>query len=244
MVGPSTWSVVQETETHCHEIARNAEQLFHIYQGADQLILCHKNIFGPGGVKDHEEVRGTWMQDSSGLKHLVVKSKLRRPRKEGTSTYAAASAHLSNSTAKKRDVAKQLLSAGKLRRKMVQISLRAISTPRLTENAERSGVSSFDEAWKEAFSVPSARRCSVVGPNEGNRRLLQLHFEKKKKFFLAICESRELPTQQSQDADNGKRPSDAPSRVRTPLPSTESRAKHSQWGRQAVQQATWNRKTS
>ena len=170
--------MVQETETHCHEIARNAEQLFHIYQGADQLILS-QNIFGPGGVKDHEEVRGTSMQDSFGLKHLVVKSKLRRPRKEVTSTYAAASAHLSNSTAKKRDVAKQLLSAGKLRRKMVQISLRAISTPRLTENAERSGVSSFDEAWKEAFSVPSARRCSVAGPNEGNRRLLRLHFEKK-----------------------------------------------------------------
>ena len=62
----------------------------------------------------------------------------------------------------------------------MQISLRAISTPRLTENAERSGVSFFfDEAWKEAFSVPSARRCSFVGPNEGNRRLLRLHFEKK-----------------------------------------------------------------
>ena len=155
--------MVQEAETHCHEIARNVEQLFHIYQGADQLILCHENIFGPGGVKDHEEVRGTSMQDSFGLKHLVVKSQFWRPRKEVTSTYAAASAHLSNSTAKKRDVAKQLLSAGKLRRKMVQISLRAISTPRLTENAERSGVRYIDEAWKEAFSVPSARRCCRCG---------------------------------------------------------------------------------
>ena len=33
--------VIQEAGTRHHEIAKTAEQQFHIYQGADQLILFH-----------------------------------------------------------------------------------------------------------------------------------------------------------------------------------------------------------
>ena len=52
---------------------------------------------------------GTRRSDSFDLKYLLVKSKFRRAPKEGTSTRAVVSAHLSNTTAKRRDVAKQLV---------------------------------------------------------------------------------------------------------------------------------------
>ena len=43
--------MVQEAQTHYHEIITGAEQEFHIYQGAGQLIFCDKNTFEPEGVK-------------------------------------------------------------------------------------------------------------------------------------------------------------------------------------------------
>ena len=66
IVGSFQVIFAQEAETVCHEIITNAEQEFHIYQGADQLILC-KNTFEPGGVKIQEEFSGTSKQDSFGL---------------------------------------------------------------------------------------------------------------------------------------------------------------------------------
>ena len=77
---------VHEAESHDHEIVTRAEQQFHIYQGADQLILCHKSIFEPDGAKIEEEIPGTSKHDSFHLKPS------RRPPVHGNSTYTVVSA--------------------------------------------------------------------------------------------------------------------------------------------------------
>ena len=62
MVGSFHVIMVQEAETHYHESITGAEQQFHIYQGAGQLILFfNKSIFEPEGVKIQEEIQGTSM---------------------------------------------------------------------------------------------------------------------------------------------------------------------------------------
>ena len=60
---------------------------FHICQGAGQLVFCNKSTFEPEGVKIHEEIQGTPMQDIFGLKYFLFKARFRRPPKEGNSTY-------------------------------------------------------------------------------------------------------------------------------------------------------------
>ena len=57
-------TMVQEVETHCSEKAKAAEQQFHVYQGADQLILFHKNTFELGGVMKYGEIPGASKHDS------------------------------------------------------------------------------------------------------------------------------------------------------------------------------------
>ena len=39
--------MVQEAETHYHEIITGTEQQFHIYQGAGQLIIYNKTLLNP-----------------------------------------------------------------------------------------------------------------------------------------------------------------------------------------------------
>ena len=70
--------LVQEAETHCHDIATRAKQQFHIYQGGDQLILCNNNTFEPESVRVQEEIPGTTKQDSCGLRYLLAKSRFER----------------------------------------------------------------------------------------------------------------------------------------------------------------------
>ena len=55
LVGSFHVIMVQEAESHYHEIAKNAEQQFRMCHGADQLILDHKNTWGPEGTKIEEE---------------------------------------------------------------------------------------------------------------------------------------------------------------------------------------------
>ena len=43
--------LVQEAELHSHEMATSAEKQFHVYQGADLLILFQENTFKPDGPK-------------------------------------------------------------------------------------------------------------------------------------------------------------------------------------------------
>ena len=61
MVGSFHVIMVQEAQTHYHEIITDAEQQFHIYQGAGQLTLHNKSSFEPEGVKIQEEIQGTSM---------------------------------------------------------------------------------------------------------------------------------------------------------------------------------------
>ena len=77
MVGSFHVMLVQEAETHFHEIVTSAEQQVDVYQGADQHILCNKSTFEFGSVK--------------GLKYLLVETIFRRPPKHGNSMYTAAS---------------------------------------------------------------------------------------------------------------------------------------------------------
>ena len=108
VVGSFHMILVQEAETHCHDIVTRAKQQFHIHQGADQVILCN-NTFEPESARIQEEILGTSKQDSCGLRYLLAKSRFERWPKQGGSTYTAVSAHLSNTSAKRRDVAKQLM---------------------------------------------------------------------------------------------------------------------------------------
>ena len=50
--------LLQEAESHFHEIAENAAEQFHMYHGADQLILFHNNTFDPGGVETEGKIPG------------------------------------------------------------------------------------------------------------------------------------------------------------------------------------------
>ena len=51
MVGSLHIILLQEAETHDHEIVTCAEQQFHVHQGADHLIHCNKSTFEADSVK-------------------------------------------------------------------------------------------------------------------------------------------------------------------------------------------------
>ena len=106
VVRPNRVVPIQEAESHSHEITGIAAEQFHIYEYADQLILLHNNTLAPGGVKTEEVIPGT-------SKYLMVKSMFRRAPREGECMFTLASA-LSNDTAKRRGIAKQLV--GQFRR--------------------------------------------------------------------------------------------------------------------------------
>ena len=150
--------MVHLAETVCHEIITNAEQRFHIYHCADHLILFHKSTFEPEGVKIPEEIPGTLKQDSFGRRYLLVKSRFRRRPKEGSSTCTAVSAHPSNTTANVRDVAKLRLGwLRKVAEKKLQTSLQVTS-----------------------HTAADRERGKAKKPDEGIRRLLRLHANKKR----------------------------------------------------------------
>ena len=165
--------MVQEAETVCHEIITNAEQRFHIYQGADQLILYHAVAFVPVGVKMHQENPRTSKQDSFGLRDLLVKSRIRRRPKEESSTYTAVSGHPSNTTAKRRDVALQLLGwLRKVAEKNHCRQLHHLGLPRTRECK-----SELDQRSMGGDPLGSS---AGRGPDERIRRLLRLHADKKR----------------------------------------------------------------
>ena len=156
MVGCCHVIMVQEALTHDHEIITGAEQQFHIYQGAGQLLFCHKSTFEPEGVKIQEEIQGRSIYDPFGLKYFLFKARLRRPPKEGNSMYTAVSAYLSNTTAKWRDVAKQL--SGQLRKVAVENNDADIIAGDFNSSAYRDrgkvGVSSIEETWEKTLLIP------------------------------------------------------------------------------------------
>ena len=130
-------------------------------------------------MKIQEEIQGTSIYDPFGLKYFLFKARLRRPPKEGNSTYTAVSAYLSNTTAKRRDVAKQLLGQ---RRKVAVENVADIFPGDFNSAANRErgkdGVSSIEETWEKTLQIPLADVIPIV-PDEGIRRLLRFHNNKE-----------------------------------------------------------------
>ena len=117
-----------------------------------QLILLLKDTFEPDGVKIEEIILGTSKQDSSGLISMMVRSRLRRSPEHGNSTYTAVSAHLSNTTAKRRDVAGQLL--GQLRKVAEENDADIVAGDFDTSTCRERGkakMSWIEEAWEKTL---------------------------------------------------------------------------------------------
>ena len=148
MVGSFHVIMVQEAQTHYHEIITSPDQQFHIYQGAGQLIFYNKDLEPEG----EDPRRNPGHVD---VRLLRPKTSFRRPPKEGNSTYTAVSAYLSNTTAKRRDVAKQLL--GQLRKVAVENDADIIAGD-FKSSAYRdrgnSRVSSIEETWEKSLLIP------------------------------------------------------------------------------------------
>ena len=100
---------LQESVSLIDEVTQIATKEFHNYHGADQLIWFRKYNFEPGGVMTKTAISGTSNQETFGLKFLMIRSMFRRTPKHGKSTYTRASAQMSNTTAKRRGVARSLL---------------------------------------------------------------------------------------------------------------------------------------
>ena len=145
VVGSFHVILVQEAESHCREIVTRTEQQLHVYQGADQLILFHKNTFEPEGAKIQEEILGTSKHDSFGLKYLLVRSKIQEAAQAWRQHVR--SRLLSNTTAKRRDVSKQLL--GQLRTVIIAGD---VNTSAYREHG-KAKVSSIEETWEETLLI-------------------------------------------------------------------------------------------
>ena len=126
-----------------------------------------KNTFEPEVAKVQQEIPGTSKHDSFGLKYLQVTSRFRRPSKHGDSTYTSVSAHLSNTAAKRRDVAMQLL--GQLRnvaeKNGADIIAGDFNTSACCERG-KAKVSSIVEAWEETLLIPPPDFVPVWGQME------------------------------------------------------------------------------
>ena len=68
------------TETHYNETRTSTEQQCYIYweEGKPTCSLLGEHL-QTGGSKKQEEIPGTTIQDACGLKHLLVKTRFRRP---------------------------------------------------------------------------------------------------------------------------------------------------------------------
>ena len=106
----------------------------------------------------------------------MVKSRIRRRPKEGSSTCTAVSAHLSNTTAKRRDVAKQLL--GQLR-KVAEKNYTDIFAGDFNSSACRESGKAWMTFTEETWEKTLLTLGSNVGPDGGLRRLLWLRLNTK-----------------------------------------------------------------
>ena len=158
--------VVQEAESHVREIVTSAEQHFHVYGGADQLILFLKDTCEPDGVKTEEVILGTSKQ------YLMVTSRFSRPPKL-CNTYTAVSAHLKNTTAKRFSPGK----SPKKERKLCRVRKGKDELDRRS-----TGIDFADSPWPDL--VPN------VGPDGGLRRLLRPGTDKEERVELACCKAR------------------------------------------------------
>ena len=143
--------ILLQAEWHFYEVTEIAAEHFRIYQGADQLLMLHKNTFKLGDVN----IEGTPEQDSFGLKHLMLRPTFRRAPKQGERTYTPASVRLSNTTAMRRGIAKRLL--GQFTE---AAELRDVDTvgSDFNTSAFREGgkvrLSSVEDVWEEMRPIP------------------------------------------------------------------------------------------
>ena len=140
----------QEAESHFDDTNIATEQ-FHVYQGADQLIVLRKSTFEPDVSKTEEVIPDMSKQGSFGLKYLIVRSMFRRTPKHGQVLVTHPPLfHVSNTTAKRRGMPKML--SGQFRENTelndVDIIWRSPQHFGLIANAERRS-SSIDDTRGE-----------------------------------------------------------------------------------------------
>ena len=135
--------LIQEAETHESELRKSAEQQFNNTLGADQLIQRNKSTFEPneGKIQKPEVPRG--------------EGEFQEAPKQDINTLTVVSTHLSNTTAKRRDVAKGLM--GQLR-KVAEENCADIMAGDFNSSAYRergkAGVSFIEETWEETLLLP------------------------------------------------------------------------------------------
>ena len=90
---------LQESKSHTEEIINRFST----------FPLFHRKTSKPGGVKTDIGIRSTSNVDTFGGSRLLVKSMFRRTPRQGKCTSTPASVHSSNTTAKRKGIARSLL---------------------------------------------------------------------------------------------------------------------------------------
>ena len=114
---------------------------------------------------------------------------------QGREMHVHTSVYLSNTTAKRREIAKQFL--GQFRRITGRNDVDIIGGDfNISAHRERGQamVSSIEEAWGEALLIPPPDLVPVWGQIEDSRRLLWLHTYKDERHELAGCQVWKPPT--------------------------------------------------
>ena len=169
---------VQEAQTVCHEIITNAEQRFHIHQGADQLILFHKNTFKLDGVKIQEEFSGTSKRDSFWPEIRLGQVKDQEMAEGGEQHVHSRLCTLEQHDSEEARHCKATFGPARTSRREKPCRRSLQATPTLAAYRERgkAKVSSIEEVWEETLLI----RPQDLGEMEGIRRLLRLHANKER----------------------------------------------------------------
>ena len=147
--------MVREAETRYQDICKECRAaVSHLPGCRPGHLVSQKNTFEPDVVKIQDEILGRSKQDSFGQRDLLVKSRFRRRPKEGSSTYTADSAHLSNTTATRRDIAKQLLDhLRKVAEKNLADIIAGDSNTAAYRERGKAKVSSTEDVWEETLLI-------------------------------------------------------------------------------------------
>ena len=146
----------------------------------------------------------------------MVTSRFRGPSKLCITTCTAVSAHLKNTTAKRRDVAKQLLGQESRRRKQCRHRCRRLQhlgLPRMRKGKDELDRRSMGIDFADS---PPPDLVPNVDPDGGLRRLVRPGADKEERVELACCQARKPSNKES-------RSNSASSRLHSPQPDTHSR---------------------
>ena len=187
LVGSFHVILLQEAVSHLDEATKIDPEQFHVYHGADQLILSYKNTFDLGIVKTDKVILGTSNQDTFGLKYVMVRSLFSRPPKHGTCTYTPASVHLSNTTGKRRGVARSLVGQFRDTAERNDVDIIIGTDFNMSANCERGKPkpSSFEEAWWTTLLIPPPDLVPMWGQIEDFGDWFRLHRHDEERYKLA-----------------------------------------------------------